>query len=136
VYQSQADKGSRMMNKDLMNLALRLALKSVGHYRLGAVVAKRCRVLGTGFNKPKSHPLMQKYNKWEGQTPGIHAELDAILGLDANDLLGAEIYVARIMKNGLPAISRPCEICQRLLRAIGIRTVYFTVQEGWDKIKL
>lgn len=119
------------MNGDIARLALRLALKSTGNYRLGAVVAKRCRVLSTGFNRQKTHPIMEKYNASGWTKFGLHAEVDSCLGLPADDLLGAEVYVGRIMKNGLPSMAKPCEICERFLRSVGVAKVYYSTQEGW-----
>jgi deoxycytidylate deaminase len=124
------------MNPELMHLALRIALKSISKYRLGAVIAKRKKILQVGFNQMgKTHPQMQKYVKGDW-TPGLHAEVDCCLGLPAEDLLGADVYVGRIMKNGLPSLARPCEVCQRFLKNVGVRVVYYSTREGWGKIEL
>lgn len=124
------------MNLDLLNLALRLALKSSSKYRLGAVVARRKKILGIGFNQMgKTHPRMQQYvtGDW---TPGLHAEVDSCLGIPPENLLGADVYVGRIMKNGLPSLARPCEVCQRFMKNVGVQTVYYSTREGWGKIGL
>lgn len=119
-----------------MTLALKLAHKSISRYRLGAVIAHRGRVVNTGFNKMnRTHPIMKRYNPWgEDSTPGIHAEVDSALGVDAKDLVGAEMYVGRILKNGDPALAKPCQLCQNFIQAVGIRVVYFSVEAGYGRI--
>lgn len=89
-----------------------------------------------GFNKMgKSHPQMQKYvdGDW---TPGLHAEVHAALGIPPAELEGAIVYVGRVVRDGTPALARPCEICQKFLREVGVAIVYYSTREGYGKIEL
>lgn len=52
-----------------------------------------------------------------------HAESRIVRKLD----VGAVIYIARVLKDGNPALARPCKKCQNVLRAHGIKKAYFTI---------
>lgn len=109
------------MKVKFFDVAKALSKKSTYHHQMGAVVVKKNRVLGVGFNKPgKTHP--RSNNKFKT----IHAELDAILGLPLDELRGADIYVYREYRDGSLAMAKPCLHCQQLLVEVGIRTVYYT----------
>lgn len=116
------------MKVRFFDLAKALSKKSTYHHQMGAVVVKKSRVIGVGFNKPsKTHPKSNtKFNT-------IHAELDAILGLDRSDLKGADIYVFREYKDGRPAMAKPCPHCQQLLIEVGIRNIYYTKDGKFEK---
>lgn len=55
----------------------------------------------------------------------IHAEEAALRAL-RGQAKGAKIYVARIMKNGKPGLSRPCDRCYRAIKAAGIKDIIYT----------
>lgn len=103
------------------DIARRLSKKSDYCHQLGAVVAKKNKIVGLGFNQPhKTHP--RSNNRFKT----IHAELDAILGLAKEDLEGSTIYVYREHKDGSPANSKPCQYCQMLIKQAGIKKVCYT----------
>ena len=105
-------------------LATKLALKSEYKYKLGCVIAKKNRIVGLGFNKPyKTHP--DSPNEFKN----IHAELDALIGVDHKDLQDATVYVSRIRKDGRLALSMPCQHCMELLRKAGVGVVYWTTDD-------
>lgn len=109
------------MKMKYFELAKALSTKSSYHHKIGAVVVKKNRVLGVGFNKPeKTHP------KSTNEFNTIHAELDAIIGVDDADLEGADIYVYREHANGKPAMSKPCPGCHELIKRVGISNIYYT----------
>ena len=65
-----------------------------------------------------------------------HAEVACILGLPRQVTKGATIYVARVGKDGEIKNSRPCEICQAVLKHVGVkRAIYTTDGDGSDLIK-
>lgn len=118
------------MKMKFFQLARQLAKKSLYHHQIGAVVVKKNKPIGLGWNKPhKTHPLSSNAFKT------VHAELDAILGLSRQELLDADIYIYREYKSGMPATSRPCAHCRELLKSVGIRNVYFTsTEQGYDQL--
>lgn len=78
----------------------------------------------------RTHPLQQKYAKGCSFALGLHAEVDACLGVAEADLLGADLYVARILKDGKIALAKSCAVCQKFMKDVGIRRVYFTNENG------
>lgn len=110
----------------MIDLAIRMAAKSTSRFRLGAVIARRNKVISTGFNQmSKTHPAMERYNT-NKYLLGLHAEIHACLGVPANLLYGADIHVARILKDGSVAIAKPCSVCYNYLKAVGIRNIHYT----------
>lgn len=92
--------------------------------RHGAVVVKNGNVLSVGTNIDKNHPNVVSP---EHIKPGcsVHAEVAAMRRV-RGDLSGATIYVARVSKAGLPALSRPCSACERAIDAAGIKRVVWS----------
>jgi deoxycytidylate deaminase len=125
------------MNPSHLSLALKLAQKGVGKYRLGAVLARRKKVVSIGWNHMyKSHPAMMRILRNIDWTPGLHAEVKSCLGVAMSELRGAEMYVGRILRNGNPAMARPCGLCQSFLREVGIRKVYYSMDAGVGRMTL
>ncbi len=118
------------MKSKFFDLARRLSLKSIYHHKIGAVVVKKNKVIGVGFNKPhKTHPRATNAYKT------VHAELDAVLGLTLEELDGADVYVYREYKSGEPATSKPCPHCESLLREAGVARVFYTCSnEGYAEM--
>ena len=65
----------------------------------------------------------------------VHAETDALIPLikDNVDLTNASIYIFRAHKNGSNALARPCPGCESLIRACGIKKVYYTTENSYTK---
>lgn len=100
------------------------------HHRLGAVIVKKNRVISIGYNKPhKTHP------KSNTKFKTIHAEFDAILGCEKDDLRGATIYVLRDANAGIN-LARPCACCMELIKMVGIKKVIYTTLEGVEEINV
>lgn len=105
--------------------------------RLGCVVVNKGQVISSGHNSnTKTHPLQKKLDKkrFDVESTGkVHAETSALLPLINNhtDLLKAEIYVSRKLKNGTIAMSRPCPSCMALIKSCGIKAVHYTTVDGY-----
>jgi dCMP deaminase len=95
---------------------------------MGAVVVKKNKVIGMGFNKIKTHPKSNHPQKM------IHAELDAILDCSEEDLIGADLYVFREYKNGEWACAKPCKHCQELISLCGVKNVFYTDEGALRKL--
>lgn len=96
--------------------------------KVGAVVVKNRRVRATGYNgAPAGMPGCESCpRRLAGATPGVsdydsgatrcvavHAEANALLYCDREDLIDATLYVTR----------EPCYGCQKLIEATGIKRV-------------
>jgi len=108
-------------------------------YHLCAVIARGGNIVSVGFNKRNTNSFVEHYtDKIRG--PGrdyslsTHAEMDAVvIGRSKTDLRGCKIFVARIRKPGgasVVGLARPCEICENILYAYGIRRAYYTIDDN------
>ncbi len=121
-------------DRRLVHLALLEATKSDhDRVKIGAVIVKGNRVVSTGYNTTKSHPLQLHYNQLAGRLVpkhSCHAELAAIINAGRHDLSGTKMYVARRDRVGRLANCRPCGACRLALERAGITDVAFTNQTG------
>jgi deoxycytidylate deaminase len=93
--------------------------------KLGAVIVRK-KPISIGFNIGKSRPS-NDYSDWAWTN---HAEYKAVLNAGwFADLKGCIIYVYREHADGTPALARPCNNCIRFLTAVGIKRMYYTVNE-------
>lgn len=111
----------------MIRLANKEAKKSNFYrHRLGAVIVKGNRVLSVGHNDIR-------YTK-EFRNPTLHAEEAAILKLlkakRGAELVGSDIYISRMRANNLCGLSKPCDRCFALIRAVGMDHVHYTTNEG------
>lgn len=103
--------------------------------RFGAVLSGPDGVY-TGQNSYKTHPLQFKFSN-KHEACHVHAETAAILSCIRNsatgsyreidDLSSYDLYVARVLKDGTPALAKPCEFCQQMIIAFNIHNVEWTV---------
>jgi dCMP deaminase len=91
--------------------------------RVGAVVVKDRRVRGTGYNGspagqpgcdtcPRRTSGVERNTSYENCV-AVHAEANALLYCDREDLVGATLYVTR----------EPCYACDKLIQAAGVHAV-------------
>lgn len=104
-------------------------------YSLGAVIVKDGKILSSGFNNKKSHPLQKKYNKFRGFKNDhlnhfLHAEIHALSKVQDKNLSGSQIFVYRNMKDGNNGMSRPCKGCMQAIKDFGITDVYYSTENG------
>ena len=102
-------------------------------HRLGCVIVKGGAVLSTGHNQLRYTKQLKK--------PTLHAEADAILkvlkGQNQHLLVGAVMYVSRYTRGGNIGLAMPCSNCLALIRSVGIKTVFYTTDEGTtEKMKV
>jgi len=116
-------------------LSLALANQPAFRAKHAASIYYRGRLLATGTNKKKTHPMMQRFCK-HPEAVWLHAEIDCIVKVvnhyGTEILRDCELYVARVTKDGAMANSQPCEGCQRAIDAFLISRVYYTTKEGWN----
>ena len=99
-------------------------------HKVSAVIAKKNHIISIGFNKYKTHT--KSLHPWHY----IHAELDAILDNKFADLKGSTIYIYRETRDGIPALSKPCESCMEAIRLAGIKKVVYTNEGSFIEEKV
>ena len=108
----------------MLSRALRIAETSTCRIKHGAVIVRGGSVLSVGVNTYRNHPNVCGNPETEST---YHAEVMALRALKNLKLAeGADIYVARISRDGNPRMSKPCPACQAELEIAGIRNVYYT----------
>lgn len=108
--------------KKFAKIALDLAATSdrgTAHSLCALVVSKN-QVLSVGYNQQKTHPISNGTPQMQ-----LHAEMHALLRCEV-DTNGADLVVVRTKPSGKPGLSRPCDICEKLIRKFGIRKVIYT----------
>lgn len=93
-----------------------------GRFRLGSVLIKGKSILSMGNNSYKTNPNLLKLYHW----PFIHAESGAILSAGMDNCEGGTLYVLRVKQDKSLGMAKPCLSCESLIRATGIKRVFYT----------
>jgi len=120
--------------RNYLNLARRVSQQSAHDtFKHGAVLVKGGSVINTAFNKDQHKRFGNRFrNVKDCGHATHHAELGAILGLDRSITTGATMYVCRTNRMGEFRMSKPCAMCEEVLRFCGVKKVVYT--EGGEKI--
>ena len=107
-----------------LSAARYFASKSKSNKKHGAVVVKSGRVVGTGYNKDRNHPLFVSPEHIKPHC-SRHAEVEALREAK-NNADGAVLYVARVNRQGQDRNSKPCKLCQAVIQKSKIKKVIYT----------
>ena len=106
-------------------------------HHIGCVVVYGHRIISSGCNVMKTHPLQKELNKerFDGDTNHfLHAETSALLPLmNRKDInwKDVQIYTYREWKDGTKAISKPCPGWRKLIKNLGIKKINYTTDNGY-----
>lgn len=102
-----------------------------------AFICDKGNIISMGMNSSKTHTLAYKH----GYTyPNLHAELDAIVKARRYDLSRCVMYNIRLSRMSLrkqhPVLrmSKPCVHCNDLVRSFGLRGVFYTTDNGIERL--
>ena len=112
--------------------------------KLGCVLVDKHRIISSGHNSStRCSPLQKQMDTarfgFPDQHKGlVHAETACLLPLirQGYDMSRSDLYIVRRHRNGSLAISRPCPGCMSLLRASGVRRVFFSVEGGFSEERI
>lgn len=129
-----------------LNIAKAVSLRSTCLRRkYGAVIVKNDVIVSTGYNgAPRSTEnccdtgecLRKKLNVPSGERyelcRSVHAEQNAIISANRNDMRGATLYLAGIDSDTGELIDAPdcCMMCKRVIINSGITTIIFLNGDG------
>lgn len=107
--------------------------------KLGCVLVDKHRIVSSGHNSStRCSPLQKKMDVSRFGSPDqhkglVHAETACLLPLirQGYDMSRSDLYIIRRHRNGSLALSRPCPGCMSLLRAVGVKRAYFSVEGGY-----
>jgi tRNA(Arg) A34 adenosine deaminase TadA len=123
------------MDQKIMDLAIMMARRNdiTGLSKHAAICVNHMtgRVVSIGYNKRKTHPLAAQFSKKPDSNIYLHAEIDAIRLAIRNtrtsaDFRDCDLYVARVLKDGTVANSKPCSGCERAIVHFGFHAVYWS----------
>jgi len=116
------------------------ATKKAEHYRyfLGAALFYKDKLISIGCNYlNKTHPLCDE-NTY-GRPVTMHAEVNALIKAREflNALADSEkknliLVTYRETKNGCRAIARPCSGCIKIIQNNKIKTILYTIENGYS----
>jgi deoxycytidylate deaminase len=119
-----------MTHEDFLALARQASLKSGHHtHKMGCVIAKGNKILGTGFNALKTHPKSPHAYK------SIHAEFMAATNA-GYEIEGATVYIFRQQKNGTWSMAKPCPSCHKFLLECGVLEVVYSFEGSFKQESL
>ena len=112
--------------------------------KLGCVLVDKHRIISSGHNSlTRCSPLQKqidtaRFGFSDKHKGPVHAETSCLLPLirQGYDMSKSDLYIVRRHKDGSLAISRPCPGCMSLLRANGVRRVFFSVDGGYSVEKI
>ena len=115
------------------------SLSNHNQSKLGCVLVDKHRIISSGHNSStRCSPLQKKMDVSRFGSPDqhkglVHAETACLLPLirQGYDMSRSDLYIIRRHRNDSLALSRPCPGCMSLLRANGVRRVFFSVEGGY-----
>ena len=125
------------ITKRFFNIAKEISKLSTFHRsHIGCVVVEGRHIIATGCNEPTESYIQRKYNKYRNfdadKYPAcVHAEIKALHTVMSKrnvDWDNVSIYTYR-EANGQRSCSRPCAACEKLIKDLGIKNIYYT---DWD----
>ena len=108
--------------------------------KVGCVVVYKGSILVKGWNSDKTHSAQAKYNKWRYKDSlgrylpsKVHSEIAALSKIKFLDIdfSRVHVYVYRELKNGKPAMARPCSACMAAIKNMGIKHVHYSTNDGF-----
>jgi deoxycytidylate deaminase len=93
-----------------------------------AFILKKGKIVSIGKNSNKSHPINQKYGYFKGS--GLHAEACAIIKSGKIDHTNHTLVTFRIDRNDKVAMGRPCKNCQKLLKDVAFKQIFYSNEQG------
>lgn len=126
--------------KSFFEIAKKISELSTFHrknIKVGCIVVHGKRIISSGYNSDKSHPIQKRYNiyRFSDDTPHtLHAEISALIPImhdSTLDFSKLKIFIYRQKANGSLGSSKPCQSCRNFMKDLGIKHVYYTTDEGF-----
>ena len=110
----------------MLSYARKESKRSTHHHRIGVIICQGSTVISRGFNQIRAARIGSTYTSYP---ESLHAERHACMQVQRDALQGSDLYIWRETKCGLPANSRPCDNCTRLLDDLGIKRIIHSDSE-------
>jgi tRNA(Arg) A34 adenosine deaminase TadA len=117
-----------MNNDSFKQTAIQQCQKSAYKQRMGAVVVYRGKIVGRGCNKV--------HHTGVPRLDGLHAEIEALNKTTAQYREGCTVYVCRVNKRGDIVLAKPCAACEKKMKKIGVKYVWYSTYGSWEKMSV
>lgn len=123
--------------KRFIELARKIAEQSQYHqFKHGAVLVRGANIINTSCNKNGYNSFGKRFRKRDWGTATLHAEIGTILNIDRKNTIGTTMYCVRINRQGETRLSKPCHMCESVLRHCGIKKIIYSTDSGCAMLKL
>lgn len=130
-----------MVSKSIIQRMMRCveiarALKSsnqTGQYFHTTFIFRKRKALAIGINNYNKINLASRWGEYlpcknDGPTryiAGIHSEISALIKNGLEDCSDLDFFNVRIGNNNQIGMSKPCKNCQRVLKQVGFKNLYY-----------
>lgn len=131
---------------NLAKNASKMSDYSKKNIHIGAILVYKNKVISNGWNTNKTSPIQMRYNKYREQTnnkergysadshlPCVHAEMMCLINSKDLDIEWSKVnlFVYRESK-GKMRNCKPCPSCQKALQDRGIKSIFYTNENGYN----
>lgn len=120
---------------EAISLASEWAKESPFTHKHGAVALRKHKITGEGYNNKGSSALQRLYARKVGKKHNLHNHAEVAALNDAN-LDADTLVVVRVSKSGQLLNSKPCSICEELLKDSAVKRVYYSDGDGIQCLRL
>ena len=105
--------------------------------KIGACAVYKHRIISSGYNQTKTHPLQKRMNRHRFSDDTMHSQhaeincLSQLIGRRDIDFKDVSLYIGRTLADGSLGTCRPCPGCMALIRELGIRHIYYTTEDSY-----
>lgn len=117
-----------MSDELFKQVAMQQCAKSAYKQKMGAVVVYKGKLVGKGCNKV--------HHTGVPRLDGLHAEMEALNNTTAKYREGCIVYVCRVNRRGEVVLAKPCDACEKKMRKIGVRHVWFSTYGSWERMTI
>ncbi len=114
--------------KRYVNLSYALVNQKAHRCFHTSFIVRKGKILAIGINQIKTHPKIRAYGYHS--LCGLHSELDAALKLGLTDCSNLTLVNIRIDGQNKVNMSKPCRFCQRLIRDLNFKQVFYSNEHG------
>lgn len=117
-------------------------LSDFNKVHIGCIMLYKNVILSKGYNTYQTHPIQMRYDNyrsldWNNKVEPkhcLHAEMMALIKIMNLDIDFSKIicYIYREDMNGSLADCKPCNACEKALKDLGIKEIYYTTKNGYQ----
>lgn len=120
-----------------LDLATKIAEQSnYPQFKHGAVLVRGAAVINASCNKKGFNRFGAKFRKRKWGKATLHAELGSVLNIEKKNTEGSTVFVVRVNKQGNTRLSKPCHMCDSVMKYCGVKKVVYSTNGGYEYYKL